>query len=112
MLHFTRSKAKPGRPGIISHLTLAPNDESLDKDLLPKLNIVSTGLASRKERQKLLAHAEQADIILVDEAHYARRKDPQKGCSIKPKYEPLSVYREILPQRESHVACYGNTYAD
>lgn len=90
MLHFTRSKAKPGRPGIISHLTLAPNDESLDKDLYsPKLNIVSTGLASRKERQKLLAHAEQADIILVDEAHYARRKDPQKGCSIKPKYGQL-----------------------
>lgn len=89
MLDFYSSKPKPGQSGKILHRNLA-GEEYTDQDLYePALNIVSTGLASRKERRSMLEQASMADVILVDEAHYARRSNPQKGYMEEPKYGKL-----------------------
>ncbi|MCF8090128.1 MAG: DEAD/DEAH box helicase family protein [Desulfotignum sp.] len=42
----------------------------------PDQIIVSTGLMWRQQRQQELATAQPFDIVLLDEAHYARRKNP------------------------------------
>lgn len=73
MLDFYSSKPKAGQSGKFLHKDLN-EDEYTDQDLYePELNIVSTGLASRKERRNMLKMAALADVVLVDEAHYARR---------------------------------------
>ena len=89
MLDFYSSKPKAGQSGKILHKDLNEN-EYTDQDLYePELNIVSTGLASRKERRSMLKMAALADVVLVDEAHYARRSNPQKGYWEEPKYGKL-----------------------
>jgi len=45
----------------------------------PDFVIVSTGILTREERKKNLEVAEQFDIVLLDEAHAARRQNPTKG---------------------------------
>ena len=55
----------------------------------PDLVIVSTGLVARKERRKELDAARPFDIALVDEAHYARRKNPTQGSRAQPQYGHL-----------------------
>jgi hypothetical protein len=55
----------------------------------PNLCIVSTGLMARKERRKLIDQADGFDITLVDEAHYARRQNSQKGTRGFPRYNQL-----------------------
>ncbi len=52
----------------------------------PDLAIVSTGLLSRKQRRADLHQAETFDLALVDEAHYARRKNPRQGERSAPEY--------------------------
>lgn len=91
MLPFYKSKPKPGGSGKIQHTRIYPDEyETLDNDLYgPDLNIVSSGLVSRKERLVMLHSAQQYDIILVDEAHYARRQNPREGASAAPKYGQL-----------------------
>ena len=91
MLPFFKSKPKPGGSGKIQHTRIYPDEyEALDNDLYsPDLNIVSSGLVSRKERFAMLRAAQPYDIILVDEAHYARRQNPRDGASAAPKYGQL-----------------------
>ena len=91
MLPFYKSKPKPGGSGKIQHTRIYPEEyEMLDGDLYsPALNIVSSGLVSRKERSNMLRSAKQSDIILVDEAHYARRQNPRDGADSAPKYGQL-----------------------
>lgn len=90
MLFFERSRPKPGQPGKICHSNLQVEEEYCDHDLYqPDFNIVSTGLVSRKERQLMLEQTEEADIILLDEAHYARRSNPRAGYNEAPKYGKL-----------------------
>ncbi|MDY6825284.1 MAG: helicase-related protein [Thermodesulfobacteriota bacterium] len=55
----------------------------------PDLVIVSTGLLSRQQRQADLDGAESFDLSLVDEAHYARRKNPGNGARSAPQYGRL-----------------------
>ncbi len=45
----------------------------------PDFMIVSTGILTREERKKNLEAAKQFDIVLLDEAHSARRQNPTKG---------------------------------
>lgn len=91
MLSFYKSKPKPGGGGKIQHTRIYPAEyELVDNDLYsPALNIVSSGLVSRKERIAMLQAAQQYDIILVDEAHYARRKNPRDGSGAAPRYGQL-----------------------
>lgn len=95
LLPFYKSKPKPGGSGKIQHTRIFPEEgELLDNDLYsPDLNIVSTGLVSRKERLSMLRSAQQYDIILLDEAHYARRQNPRDGADAAPKYGQL--YRAL-----------------
>lgn len=55
----------------------------------PDLSIVSTGLLSRKERLMELQKAASFDIALIDEAHYARRKNPSNGTRAYPRFGNL-----------------------
>ena len=55
----------------------------------PDLTIVSTGLMARKERRKLIDQADDFDITLVDEAHYARRQNSTQGTRGFPRYNQL-----------------------
>jgi len=75
----------------VRHAYIFPRDEiiSQKKLLKPSLCIVSTGLISRKERRKELQTAENFDIALIDEAHYARRKNPKNGARSYPKFGNL-----------------------
>lgn len=95
LLSFYKSKPKPGGSGKIQHTRIYPEEcELLDNDLYsPDLNIVSSGLVSRKERFAMLHSAQQYDIILMDEAHYARRQNPRDGSNTAPKYGQL--YRAL-----------------
>ena len=91
MLPFALSRAKPGKTGKFTHAYIY-NGERQDVDdnlYAPDLNIVSSGLARRKDRLALLRTAEDFDIVLVDEAHYARRKNPRDGSSGNPKFGDL-----------------------
>lgn len=55
----------------------------------PNLSIVSTGLMARKDRRRLLDQAETFDIALVDESHYARRQNSQRGTRGAPRFNQL-----------------------
>lgn len=50
------------------------------------LAIISTGLLVRSDCSKEVERNESFDIALVDEAHYARRKNPTRGLQAEPRY--------------------------
>ena len=91
MLPFALSRVKPGGSGKFSHNYLYPAEsQTVDETLYgPDLNIVSSGLARRKGRQAQLRNAADFDIVLVDEAHYARRQNPREGSVANPRYGDL-----------------------
>jgi len=62
----------------VQHEYIFPYEDTCPSESIydPGLCIVSTGLLQRKERQNDLKAAEKFDIALIDEAHYARRKNP------------------------------------
>jgi len=66
----------------------------------PDLVLVSTGLVARQERRRELEAAQQFDLALVDEAHYARRKNPTQGSRATPQYGRLyaAIERGIRPK--------------
>ncbi len=64
------------------------------------LCIVSTGLIARKERAKEVKASGPWDIVLVDEAHYARRKHPQGGVNAYPIFGDLyRTLNDVLRRR-------------
>ena len=91
MLPFYKTKVRPGTSGKLEHEQLFPNEtEYLDDDMYsPDFNIISSGLVSRKERSGQLDTARGCDVILVDEAHYARRKNPRGNSAEAPNYGNL-----------------------
>ncbi len=62
----------------------------------PDLNIISTGLLARKERASGLEAARDFDLVVIDEAQYARRKNPTAGVQGNPEYGAL--YRVLAGQ--------------
>jgi len=58
----------------------------------PDLVIVSTGLLSRKEWAENLAAAKTFDIVLIDEAHAVRRRNPSEGTTAHPDYGNLYLH--------------------
>ena len=91
MLPFALSQPKAGSNGKFLHSYLLPEEKSeTDGNLYaPDLNIVSSGLVRRKERLRALMDAANFDIVLLDEAHYARRQNPRNGTDSYPKYGEL-----------------------
>ena len=69
----------------------------------PDLVIASTGLVARQERRRELDAARPFDIALVDEAHYARRKNPTQGSRAHPQYGHLYtvIAQGIRPKSRS-----------
>ena len=102
MLPFALSRVKPGSGGQFSHSFLYPDEaQRVDGALYgPDLNIVSSGLVRRRDRLAQLRAAEDFDIVLVDEAHYARRQNPREGASGAPKYGDLyEVLDKVLRKK-------------
>lgn len=95
MLPFAKSTSKPGVKGYALSKTIYPQEKELTNANLfaPAFNIVSQGLLYRKERLSQLRASGQFDIVLVDEAHYARRSNPRKNSTGAPKYGKL--YRAL-----------------
>ena len=91
MLQFYKTKVRPGTSGKLEHKQFFPKKmEYLDDDMYsPDFNIISSGLVSRKERRGQLDTARECDVILVDEAHYARRKNPRGNSAESPNYGNL-----------------------
>lgn len=89
----------------IRHETLHPTETTRPAINLyaPDLCIVSTGLLSRKERLEHLRTAEPFDIVLVDEAHYARRANPKNGRRTRPRFGNL--YRTIAGHLRRRTPC-------
>lgn len=74
----------------IRHEYIFPRSETVHSRNIynPNLCIVSTGLLSKRERLKNLQRVHPFDIVLLDEAHYARRQNPasRENRRILPKY--------------------------
>lgn len=61
------------------------------------LNIVSTGLLVREQRQIDLKSAQDWDVVLLDEAHYARRSNPSQWAERPPEWNKLfKVTKDLL----------------
>jgi hypothetical protein len=87
MLSFARTTGAGG----IRHQYLSGDigKESSDNLYTPEFNIISTGLMSRTERLPQLRGAENFDLALVDEAHYARRQNSREGTVAEPRFGKL-----------------------
>ncbi|HEY7307838.1 MAG TPA: helicase-related protein [Gemmataceae bacterium] len=84
------------------HRFLFPNAREVSAPALyaPDLVIVSTGLLTRTERQPDLRNAKPFDIVLLDEAHYARRENPTRGTAVEPRYGHLyETVRDLLRKK-------------
>lgn len=61
------------------------------------LNIVSTGLLVREQRQVDLKAADDWDVVLLDEAHYARRSNPTQWAERPAEWNKLfKVTKDVL----------------
>ena len=89
----------------VRYETIFPFEETTYGEGLydPNLCIVSTGLLSRKERLTELRAAESFDIALIDEAHYARRKNPGNGTRAHPRFGNL--YRTLQDYLRQKTRC-------
>jgi len=90
----------------VRHEYIFPHEETCPSEGIfdPGLSIVSTGLLQRKGRQNDLLSAEKFDIALVDEAHYARRKNPSGTNPLRadPRYGNLyNAIQRNLRQKTS-----------
>jgi len=82
----------------VKHEYIFPFEETKPSNSLlePDLCIVSTGLISRKDRHPDIQQSDLFDIALIDEAHYARRKNPKNGTRVHPGFGNL--YKTISKQ--------------
>ncbi|MCO5107601.1 MAG: DEAD/DEAH box helicase [Burkholderiaceae bacterium] len=63
----------------------------------PELLVVSTGLLTRRERQLELKGADGWDLVLLDEAHCARRSNPTAAPESPPRWTRLyRIARDVL----------------
>lgn len=98
LLPFNLSKG--GSP--TQHACIFPSDSTTTSNNLfsPDLNIVSTGLLARDRWQRDLKAGRDFDIALVDEAHYARRKNSNQGMRAEPRFGNLyRVISDILREK-------------
>ncbi len=87
------------------HTYLLPAEEFRPARSLyePDLIILSTGLLARQERVAALQSADPFDIVLVDEAHAARRRNPAGGVRAHPHYGYLyaTIQKYLHPKARS-----------
>lgn len=97
-LPFARSL--PG--AAVRHQYIFPFEDTRPGEGLydPDLCIVSSALLARKERRSELQRAEPFDVVLVDEAHYARRKNPTNSIRAHPQFSHLyTVLRDHIKKK-------------
>lgn len=90
---------RPLTTGKLRHKVLFPfeEEEPATSVFAPDLNIVSTGLLIREGRQRDLKAVSNWDVVLLDEAHYARRSNPTNWADRPPEWNKLfKATREIL----------------
>jgi hypothetical protein len=87
-------RALGGAPARHAYLFPGEEERSASSVYAPDLVIVSTGLMERRERRAELDRMPPVDIALVDEAHYARRKNPTAGSQAPPEYGYLYLVIE------------------
>lgn len=93
---------RPVTTGKLRHKVLFPfeEEESATSVFAPDLNIVSTGLLIREGRLQDLKAAGNWDVVLLDEAHYARRSNPTNWADRPPEWNKLfKATREILREK-------------
>jgi hypothetical protein len=90
---------------MVRHEYQLPIEEETPADSLyaPDLTIISGSLLTREDRLRDLASALPFDIALVDEAHYARRKNPTQGTRAHPQFGIF--YRTIGNQLRPKTRC-------
>ena len=90
MLPFVKTKSKAGYKGKVSHTTIYPDtSEKVDEAMYSSdYNIVSSGLLTSQSKQGQLENCKY-DVVLLDEAHYARRQNSQDGATNVPRYTKL-----------------------
>lgn len=98
LLPFALVKTSPE----ICHEYIFPRKENrpasnlFDKNLM----IASTGILVRQERKNEVHRALDFDIVLLDEAHYARRQNPAAGLTAYPEFGQLyELVRDILRRK-------------
>jgi superfamily II DNA or RNA helicase len=82
-------RARSGSPVRHEYLLPVETDRPAASLCEPDLAIVSTGLLVRPDRREELRRMREFDVILLDEAHYARRGNPQDGTRGDPRYGHL-----------------------
>lgn len=89
----------------VKHDYIFPDEETRSGSQMyaPNLCIVSTGLMARPQRLSALQHTDPFDLALVDEAHYARRKDPNNGERSAPRFGQLytAIRDKLSPKAKS-----------
>ena len=92
LMHFGKAVASPKMQ---TRVHLPKESAWVDADSLfePDLVIISTGLLAPSERAEGLRWSEPFDIVLLDEAHAARRSNPTQGTEAYPEY--VELYRNL-----------------
>jgi hypothetical protein len=90
-------RARSGLP--LRHVFIFPAETERPTASLcePALSIVSTGLLVRQDRREDLKRTRGFDVVLLDEAHYARRRNPTGGTRADPDFGTLHcLLTEVL----------------
>src|SRR5690606_34957334 len=91
LMPFGKAVASPE----IRHDYLLPTERQVSGSSLftSDLVILSTGLLARRERAQGLRSATPFDIVLIDEAHAARRSNATQGTAAHPDY--VQLYKNV-----------------
>ena len=95
LLPFARVLPRPGA----THEYLWPREDVVTSTSIvePPLVIASTGLLVRAERRKQVIESPEFDVALLDEGHYARRRNSREGTYGNPEYNNLyQLTRDVL----------------
>jgi superfamily II DNA or RNA helicase len=98
LLPFARTETSPS----LEHLTIHPIEDvsTSGSSYSPDLNIVSSAILARRDRRPDVEAAAPFDIVLIDEAHACRRRNPTDGLQAHPDYTFLyQTVRDYLQEK-------------
>ncbi len=93
-------RARSGSPLRHEYILPSVTDRPAASLCEPDLAIVSTGLLVRQDRREELRRARPFDVILLDEAHYVRRRNPQGGTRADPDFNTIhQLFANVLREK-------------